>query len=175
MLMISEQLLLLWRVKRLILQIFTKLAEKLDPDTCRGLFVECVQWTTLIHWTFLQTMIVGLCVRNSSYEKKQIDQSLSLSLSDMFNHQICWLQDHLLVFFSNINSCRLMIKLINFRARCWISRRQVQKRVWRQHTFDTSTHTLKSAVMISDLKLRGEYVLHIDVTERSTTIEPDMR
>ena len=39
-----------------------------------------------VHWTFLQTMIVGLCVRNSSYEKKQIDQSLSLSLSDMFSN-----------------------------------------------------------------------------------------
>ena len=89
MLMISEQLLLLWHIKRLILQIFAKLAEKLDSDTCRGLFIERIQWTTLIHWTFLQTMIVGLCVRNSSYEKKQIDQSLSLSLSDMFNHQIC--------------------------------------------------------------------------------------
>ena len=133
----------------------------------------CLQ--SFIHWTFLQTMIVGLCVRNSSYEKKQIDQSLSLSLSDMFNHQICWLWDHLLAFFSNINSCRLMIKLINFEARCWTDRRQVQKRVWRQHTFDTSTHTLKLTVMILNLKLRGEYVLHIDVARKSATIEPDMR
>ncbi len=175
MLMILRQLLLLWCVKRLILQIFAKLTEELDPDACRGLFIECVQWTTLIHWTFLQAMIVGLHARNSSYEKKQIDQSLSLSLSDMFNHQICWLQDHLLAFFSNINSCRLMTKLINFKARCWTDRRQVQKRVWRQHTFDTSTHTLKSTVMTLNLKLRGEYVLHIDVAERSVIIEPDMR
>ncbi len=30
-------------------------------------------------------------------------------------------------------------------------------------------------MMISDLKLRGEYVLHIDVAERSVAIEPDMR
>jgi len=40
MLVISEQLLLLWCIKRLNSQIFTKLAEKLDSDTCRGLFIE---------------------------------------------------------------------------------------------------------------------------------------
>jgi hypothetical protein len=61
MLMISEQLLLLWCVQRLILQIFTKLAEKLDPDTCRGLFIECIQWTTLIHWIFFRQWLWSVC------------------------------------------------------------------------------------------------------------------
>jgi len=46
--------------------------------------------------------------------------------------------------------------------------------VCRQHTFDISTHPFKWAVMHPELKLMIEYVLHIDVVERSMMTEPDM-
>jgi len=40
-------------------------------------------WTILVHWVFLKAMIVKLCVRNSSIEKKQIDK---------FEFDVYWLK-----------------------------------------------------------------------------------
>jgi hypothetical protein len=155
--------------QRLILQIFTKLAEKLDPDTCRGLFIECVQWTTLIHWTFLQTMIVGLCVRNSSYEKKQIDH---LFLCHFLICSTIKSVDFKTIFLHSSQTSILAgswSSLLILKPDAEWQKAGSEKGLKTTHIWHLNSHS-QITMMTSNLKLRGEYVLHIDVAERSAQL-----